>query len=274
MNNWHFCIVVKFTDFVIIIGLDFKLFHLPTRMMKVSMCLWGLVSVAAIRAVVRFLFYAIVPLILICLGIYLLNQDEVKPVLFYKNSNFTNLNNNDSWKDFKENLNISEYNARIGNFQLIIEDNKKIYSVQFDIIDHSEGKITHYWYRNCYSCKHREENKPVITKFERKDSNEYYKFMDANTFFAKLDLLKKEGFFANTHFPYNIIVSQGTNESIAYPGEYFLLLDHQLKKLDQSNASYSGYYLQAIGNHNPDGFETTEQTTRNVFISHFKMKSE
>lgn len=238
-------------------------------MIITSMYLKELVNLSAIRKVVRFLFFAMIPFIVICLGIYLLNQDDVKPIPFYKHSDFTSLNNSASWKEFKETLNISDYNAKIANFKLIIEDNKKIYSVKFDIIDHTDGKFTYYWYQNCYSCT-QEENKPFIKKFERQESPEYYHLMDANSFFTKLDLLKKEGFINNTSFPYNIIWLKGTNESIAYPGEYFLLLDKQLQKLEKSNARFSGYNLQVIGNNSPERFSTTEETTRTIFISHFQ----
>ncbi|MFD6211515.1 hypothetical protein [Peribacillus sp. NPDC060253] len=74
------------------------------------------------------------------------------------------VNSQESWDSFRGKLSISKRNAKIENYQLILNKRNNIYSVKFDLIDKDPGEFTIYHYRNCFSCASKEGNKIHISK--------------------------------------------------------------------------------------------------------------
>ncbi|WP_162144778.1 hypothetical protein [Peribacillus kribbensis] len=198
--------------------------------------------------------------------IYFVNSNHVKEVLLFKENDFNSVNSTESWRHFRKELNLSQENVRIQNFQLILDKNNKIYSVKFDLADKKDtGKITVYHYSNCFSCDTKEENRVNISKNSVREWKQYDKMMRAESFFKSLHVLKQQGFFNTNKFNYELIVSTGWIERIGLEGEYFLLENKTIHKIDHTKPR-KGLSLQVIGNNLPHSFSTDVETTKSIFL--------
>lgn len=61
--------------------------------------------------------------------IFYFNENYVKEVPLFKQIDFNAVNSKESWGLFSEELRISKENAKIENFQLILDKKNKIYSL-------------------------------------------------------------------------------------------------------------------------------------------------
>ena len=207
----------------------------------------------------------------ITITLYFLNENYVKKVSLFKDPDFNTVNNKESWKIFRNELNISKKNSKIENFQLILDNNNNIYSVNFDLVDKNNGEYTIYQYSNCFSCKSKEENKVNISKSTVTEWLQYEKLMYADSFFSVLDILNQKGFFNNKELKYKLIVSSGFREKIDLEGDYYSLENNELIKIDKADPRTvsSGYNLQVIESKQPESFSTNKELTKSVFIDNY-----
>ncbi|WML55985.1 hypothetical protein [Neobacillus sp. PS2-9] len=200
--------------------------------------------------------------------IYYFKENYVKKVPLYKQTDFHKVNSKESWRLFKEELKVSNENAKIEDFQLILDKNNRIYSVRFDLVDKDDDTFKVFHYSNCFSCELKEENQIHISKNTVSEWLQYDKMVDANRFFTALDLLNQKDFFNNRKSEYKLIVSSGWNEERLVEGNYYLLKDRNLQKVDYAipQRVSSGFDLQVIGSDRAENFSTDKDTTKFVFI--------
>ncbi|MGE7763314.1 hypothetical protein [Peribacillus sp. NPDC097895] len=206
-------------------------------------------------------------LIAILTAIYYVNENYIKEVPLYKQTDFKTVNSQESWESFRGKLNISKRKVKIENFQLILDKKNNIYSVKFDLVDKDPGEYTIYHYRNCFSCASKEDNKIEISKSTVTQWQQYEKLMYADRFFSALDTLNQKDFFDNQEFAYALIVSSGLNEEIDLEGDHYLLENESLH-IGPKTVS-SGFNLQVIGSERHESFSTDIETTKSVFIDNY-----
>ena len=98
---------------------------------------------------------------------------------------------------------------------------------------------------------------------------QYEELIKANEFFRKLDFLKQEMFFEDRGNEFILIHSSGSNESIGIEGDYFVLENRDLNKIDNNeDYLYKGFNLQVYMNNLPNNF-SSDDNTDTVFISNF-----
>ncbi|WP_019413041.1 hypothetical protein [Paenisporosarcina sp. TG20] len=217
------------------------------------------------------LFWMIICLMVVISLIYY-NRNVVQQVTFYNQVDFNTVNSSDSWEVFREKLKITKQNSKIENFKLIIDDNKNIHSVKFDVIDKVNSTFEIYHYQNCFSCEFEEENQVQIHINKSDEWKQYDKLINASDFFLKLDLLKQENFFENRKYEYILIHSKGWNEGIGLEGDYFILENESLNKIDKTEqTNYKGFSLSVMGNNLPSNFNSDKKTDT-VFISNFTIE--
>jgi hypothetical protein len=200
--------------------------------------------------------------------IYYFKENYVKKVPLYKQTDFHTVNSKESWRLFREELKVSKENSKIEDFQLILDKNNRIYSVRFDLVDKEDDTFKVFHYSNCFSCEIKEENQIHISKNTVSEWLQYDKMVDANQFFAALDLLNQKDFFNNSKSEYKLIVSSGWTEGRLVEGDYYLLKDRNLQKVDNTvpQRVSSGFDLQVIGSDRAENFSTDKDTTKFVFI--------
>ncbi|WP_141432465.1 hypothetical protein [Bacillus sp. 03113] len=210
-------------------------------------------------------------LFVILTAIYYFNENYVKEVPLYKQTDFNTVNSKESWKLFRKELNISKENTKIENFQLILDKDNKIYSVKFDLVDKDNDKFTIYHYTNCFSCELKEENKINISKSIVSEWLQYDKLVNADSLFSVLDTLNQKDFFDKSKFEYKLIISSGWNEESYLVDDYYLLENKSLQKIDNAGPKTvsSGFNLQVIGSDGPESFSTDIETTKFVFIDNY-----
>ena len=203
--------------------------------------------------------------------IYYFNENYVKKVPLYKQSDFHTVNSKESWRLFRKELKVSKENAKIEDFQLILDKNNRIYSVRFDLVDKDDDTFKMFHYSNCFSCELKEENQVHISKNTVSEWIQYDKLVDANHFFAALDILNQKDFFNNSTFDYKLIVSSGWTEERLVKGNYYFLKDRNLQKVDNAvpQTVSSGFNLQVIGSERAENFSTDIDTTKFVFIDSY-----
>ncbi|MDR6123448.1 hypothetical protein QFZ87_003045 [Bacillus sp. SLBN-46] len=201
-------------------------------------------------------------------SIYYFNENYVKKVLLYKQTDFHTVNSKESWRLFREELKVSKENAKIEDFQLILDKNNRIYSVRFDLVDKDDDTFKVFHYSNCFSCELKEENQIHISKNTVSEWLQYDKLVDATRFFAALDILNQKDFFNNSKSEYKLIVSSGWTEGRLVEGNYYLLENKNLQKIDNTGPQKvsSGFNLQVIGSERVENFSTDKDTTKFVFI--------
>jgi hypothetical protein len=201
-------------------------------------------------------------------SIYYFNENYVKKVLLYKQTDFHIVNSKESWRLFREELKVSKENAKIEDFQLILDKNNRIYSVRFDLVDKDDDTFKVFHYSNCFSCELKEENQIHISKNTVSEWLQYDKLVDATRFFAALDILNQKDFFNNSKSEYKLIVSSGWTEGRLVEGNYYLLENKNLQKVDNTGPQKvsSGFNLQVIGSERAENFSTDKDTTKFVFI--------
>jgi hypothetical protein len=200
--------------------------------------------------------------------IYYFNESYVKKVPLFKQRHFNTVNSKESWSLFGKELKISAKYAKIENFQLILDKNNSIYSVKFDLVDKDNDKFKVYHYSNCFSCELKKENQVHISKSTVSEWLQYDKLVDANSFFSALDILNQKDFFTNSKFKYKLIVSSGWTENRLVEGNYYVLANKNLQKIDITvpKTVSSGFNLQVIGSERPENFSTDIDTTKFVSI--------
>jgi hypothetical protein len=207
-------------------------------------------------------------LLAIITAIVYFTEDYVKKVPLYEKADFTNVNNKESWRLFSKELKVSERKAKIQDFQLILDKQNRIYSIRFDLVDKNKDTFTVYHYSHCFSCEIKEENQVQISKSTVSEWLQYNKLVNANLFFLALDQLNQKDFFQDSKFEYRLLVSSGWTENRLVEGNYFLLKNSNLQKVDNkaSNTISTGFNLQVIGSESPSNFSTDKDTTKIVFI--------
>lgn len=210
-------------------------------------------------------------LLAILSAIYYFSENYVKEVSFFKQTDFNTVNSKESWKLFRNELNISKENTKIENFQLILDKKNNIYSIKFDLVVKDNDEFTIYHYRNCFSCESKEENKINISKNKVNSWLQYDNLVYADNFFSALDTLNQKDFFDNKEFEYKLIVSSGLNEERELGGNYYVLVNKNIQKIgnDGSKTVSSGFNLQVIGSDRPSNFSTDIKTTKLVFIDNY-----
>jgi hypothetical protein len=192
----------------------------------------------------------------------------VKKVSLYKQTDFHSVNSKESWSLFRKELKVSTENAKIEDFQLILDKNNRIYSVRFDLVDKDDDTFKVFHYSNCFACELKEENQVHISKNTVSEWLQYDKLVDATRFFAALDILNQKDFFNNGKSEYKLIVSSGWTEGRQVEGNYYLLENKNLQYVDNSvpQKISSGFNLQVIGSERAENFSTDINTTKFVFI--------
>ena len=122
-------------------------------------------------------------LLAILSAIYYFSENYVKEVPLFKQTDFNTVNSKESWKLFRNELNISKENSKIENFQLILDEKNNIYSIKFDLVDKDNDEFTIYHYSNCFSCESKEENKINISKSKVNEWLQYDNLVYADSFF-------------------------------------------------------------------------------------------
>ncbi len=211
--------------------------------------------------------------VIICLFViswFYFNRNDIQQVSFYNQMDFSTVNNSDSWEAFSRDLGLIEHSSKIENYKLIMDTNNNIHSLRFDVIDKVNGEFEIYHYKNCYSCELEEENQVQIHMNTADKWIQFDELINADDFFKKMDVLNQENFFESRKFEYHLIVSSGRYENIALIGDYFVLEDERLEKIDKTEEdNYQGMNVRVMGNHLPSNFSSSSETDT-VFISHFK----
>ena len=210
-------------------------------------------------------------LLAILSAIYYFSENYVKEVSLFKQTDFNTVNSKESWKLFRNELNISKENTKIESFQLILDKKNNIYSIKFDLVDKDNDEFIIYHYRYCFSCESKEENEINISKSKVNEWLQYDNLVYADNFFSALDTLNQEDFFDNKEFEYKLIVSSGWNEERELEGDYYVLANKKIQKIgnEGSKTASSGFNLQVIGNDRPSNFSTDIKTTKFVFIDNY-----
>jgi hypothetical protein len=210
-------------------------------------------------------------LLAILSAIYYFSENYVKEVPLFKQTDFNKVNSKESWKLFRNELNISKENTKIENFQLILDKKNNIYSIKFDLVVKDNDEFTIYHYRNCFSCESKEENKINISKNKVNEWLQYDNLVYADNFFSALDTLNQKDFFDSKEFKYKLIVSSGLNEERELGGNYYVLVNKNIQKIgnEGSKTVSSGFNLQVIGSDRPSNFSTDIKTTKFVFIDNY-----
>jgi hypothetical protein len=210
-------------------------------------------------------------LLAILSAIYYFSENYVKEVPLFKQTDFNTVNSKESWKLFRNELNISKENTKIENFQLILDKKNNIYSIKFDLVVKDNDEFIIYHYRNCFSCESKEENKINISKNKVNGWLQYDNLVYADNFFSALDTLNQKDFFDNKIFEYKLIVSSGLNEERELGGNYYVLVNKNIQKIgnEGSKTVSSGFNLQVIGSDRPSNFSTDIKTTKFVFIDNY-----
>ena len=207
-------------------------------------------------------------LIAILSAIYYFSENYVKEVPLFKQTDFNTVNIEESWKLFRDELNISKENSKIEDFQLILDEKNNIYSITFDLVDKDNDEFTIYHYHNCFACESKEENKINISKSKVNEWLQYDNLEYADRFFSSLDTLNQKHFFDSNEFEYKLIVSSGRNEERELAGDYYVLVNKNIQKIrnEEFKTVSSGFSLQVIGSDRPSNFSTDIKTTKFVFI--------
>ena len=210
-------------------------------------------------------------LLAILSAIYYFSENYVKEVPLFKQTDFNAVNIEESWKLFRNELNISKENTKIENFQLILDKKNNIYSIKFDLVDKDNDELTIYHYSNCFSCESKEENKINISKSKVNKWLQYDKLVYADSFFSALDTLNEKVFFDNKEFKYKLIVSSGWNEERILESDYYVLVNKNIQKIGNAGSKTvsTGFNLQVIGSDRPSNFSTDINTTKLVFIDKY-----
>ncbi|CEG27207.1 hypothetical protein [Bacillus sp. B-jedd] len=205
-------------------------------------------------------------LLVILSAIYYFNENYVKEVPLFKQTDFNTVNSKESWKLFRNELNISKLNTKVEDFQLILDERNNIYSIKFDLVDKDNDEFTIYHYKES-----KEENRINISKSNVKEWLQYDNLVDADSFFSALDTLNQNDFFDNEKFAYKLIISSGWNEERELEGHYYVLLNNKIQKIENEEfkAVSSGFNLQVIGSDRPSNFSTDIITTKSIFIENF-----
>ena len=194
----------------------------------------------------RVMISVIIGLIAAISMIYI-GKNRVKQVPLYNHADFNTINSSQSWGEFREKLKISKQYSKIEYFKLIIDKNQEIHSLNLDVVDKVDGKYKIYHYQNCFSCERKEENQVYMNKSTLDTWSQYEDLVTAQEFFSKLDELKKEKFFGNHENEFILLKSSGRNEAIGLPGEYFVLNNKNIRKIDKTeNTSYQGINLMVF----------------------------
>ncbi|MGJ7912497.1 hypothetical protein [Neobacillus sp. LXY-1] len=214
---------------------------------------WSITGSIALLAIIVVLYFS---------------QNHIKKVPIFKQSDFNSVNSVKSWKKFSEELKISEKGTKIEDFQLILDKNNHIYSVKFELVEKVNDKFTVLQYSHCYSCETEGENRVYISKSTSDEWLQYNKLIEANRFFSALEQLNQQGFFEGSKFNYHLLVSSGWTENIQVDGDYYILQNSNLKKMDEVSTSKKskGFNMQDIGSDRPSNFSTDKETTKIVFI--------
>ncbi|WP_442598509.1 hypothetical protein [Neobacillus sp. D3-1R] len=217
-------------------------------------------------------------IILIVLGaiayaLYYFNVVNVPQVRFFSEDNIYQLNIEEDWEKFKEELEINSGtsdDARIEDFNVYLTKDGDIEEVRFNLAMQKENKYTIYQYNSCRSCQ--DEKKVIITKKTVNDWFQYPGLMNANEFFKRLQILNQQKVFIRDEKDVKLR-SSGWKEGIGLPGEYYLLEENHLRKLSppSDQLSYEGFNLLLI---EIISGELTDENTRTIFISQFVKNKE
>ncbi|WP_409294098.1 hypothetical protein V1498_12730 [Peribacillus sp. SCS-26] len=168
----------------------------------------------------------------------------------------------EKWKEVKNEQDINK-NAKIENFQMLLDKNSRIESVKFNIIEKRGDSFTIYRYREDQEVEH-----ATISEIDAKRYDSFEKLTKAASLFKNLDALNKQHFFYDQgKHPYNLIVAGGEYENILVRGDYYILGKKPILQQNPGNKDMKGYWLQMIGNNKPQEFSSDSEGTKTVMMN-------
>ncbi|PLT27618.1 hypothetical protein [Peribacillus deserti] len=194
----------------------------------------------------------------IMIGFYQFNRETHKT--HFRGSNVKTSVFQEKWERLRKEQNVSKH-ANIEQFHMIIDENKKIESIRFEIIEKT-GKgynIIHY-------SENQEEKNADVSESTSKSWLQYKRLSDAHVFFHNLDRLNSKGFLTN-EFPYTLIASSGWNELHELRDDYYLLNNKLALVPNKEETTVKGSTLLVIGSRERDSFESAATNTKTVLIS-------
>lgn len=204
-----------------------------------------------------------------------INDNKTKQTLLLKKDDLKSGEISDNWESFRKEQGMSNKDAKIKDFNLSLDKDKNIQSLQFTIIDNQDNdsyKVTNY--KQCFECDSKSEDELTVTsKKESKKPAQYDNLINADEFFSKLDILNKKDFLTSKGSKYSILVSKGLYRESKYNGSYFALEGNKLNKLAEikdPEKNYVGTDMQVIGSNDPISYQTDRGTTKTVLIANYK----
>ncbi|WP_456364338.1 hypothetical protein [Priestia aryabhattai] len=201
------------------------------------------------------------------------SENKVKQVQLFKQNDISLFNVEKSWNSFANQLNISKNNSNIQDFELVLTQNNKIYSLKFNIIEESTKGFSIYQYSECLMCGTKQERKPSIDKEVVDSWSGYSELISTKDFFKDLELLKSSNVRKN-NYDYSLIRSSGRYEETTLEGAYYFLKETSFKPINSPghNQSYIAYNAQIMGNNFPEGFNSGEDSTKIILLSDYQRK--
>lgn len=204
-----------------------------------------------------------------------INNNKTKQTLMLKKDDLKSGEISDNWESFRKEQGMSNKDAKIKDFNLSLDKDKNIYSLQFTIIDNPDSnsyKVTDY--EKCFGCDTKSENELSVTSsIKDKKPASYDKLIRADEFFSKLDTLNKQDFLTPKNFKYSIVNSTGAYRGSKFTGSYFVLDGNKLNKLAElkdPEKNYVGNDVQITGSNDPVSYQTANGTTKSVIIANYK----
>ncbi|WP_409292673.1 hypothetical protein [Peribacillus sp. SCS-37] len=168
----------------------------------------------------------------------------------------------EKWKEVKNEKDLDQ-NAKIEDFQMMLDKNSRIESIKFNIIENRGDGFTVYHYREDQEVEH-----ATISETDSKRYDSFEKLTNAASLFKNLDSLNNQDFFNDqAKHPYNLIVAGGEFENIEVRGNYYILDKKPILQHSPGNKGMKGYWLRMIGNNKPQEFSSDSEGTKTVMMN-------
>ncbi len=209
-------------------------------------------------------------MVILLLFAFYSGRNNLEQVAFLEHNRVEAIDFNESWSTFQGKLAVGNENSKIANVELIINANKELHSIKFDVIARMNKKNETYHYSQCFLCENEEENQAFIWKGTLDEELQYDQLIEAKVFFDQVDKLFFNSFIVNERSHYLIVQSTGSFERIGLDGTYFVLKGDDLTEVIQKrNKNYEGFTLRILESQHLLSYGTNHDT-RTIFLSDVK----
>lgn len=190
------------------------------------------------------------------------------PVPFLTQTSLDRVSFQDQWDRFRQQAGISE-DARVEEFHLIHDQRQQAVSLRLQILDEVDGQFYRYLSKACYDCPVKGESGKAVWKKRRLDiaeAGETKRLAKATSFFQALDAGMQSAEISRSDFPYYVIASDGTYETVALPGTYYQVKRSKVKRMPSSNREdAAGFSIKIRGSGTPGPFPSSDEDVLLLF---------